>query len=90
MCVLRAELRLIGTFTQGHEFSEICSQFRAKGLDVRCMPRGFLWSPNGGIRRTLEETDHLVHISMQEIEIRIQVGFHRRHSSIGVSAFHDS
>src|SRR5882724_2434301 len=54
------------------------------------MLRGLLSNPNAGIRRTLEETDHLVHISVQETELRTQVSFHLRHSSIGVSAFHDS
>jgi hypothetical protein len=33
-----------GSFTQSHEFSEVCIQFRAKQLKARCMPRGFLWS----------------------------------------------
>jgi hypothetical protein len=41
------------------------------------MPRGLLSSPNDGIRR-------------QETELRTQISFHLRHSSIGVSAFHDS
>src|SRR5580704_734508 len=54
------------------------------------MPRGLLLSPNAGIRRTLEETDHLVHISVQETELRTQIAFHRRHSSIRRNAFHDS
>ena len=54
------------------------------------MPRDLLSSPNAGIRRTLEETDHLDHVSVQETELRTQVGFHLRHSSIGVSDFHDS
>ncbi len=43
------------------------------------MPRGLLSSPNAGIRRTLEETDHLVHISVHETELRTQVSFHLRH-----------
>jgi hypothetical protein len=87
---LRPSPQPTGTFTQIQEFSEICIQVRAKVREARFMPRGLLSSPNAGIRRTLEEPDHLVHISVQETELRTQVSFHLRHSSIGVCAFHDS
>jgi hypothetical protein len=52
-------------------------------------PPGLLSNPKAGIRGTLEEADHRVHISVQKIEFCTQVGFHRWHSSIGASDFHD-
>jgi hypothetical protein len=65
-----------------HDFSAICIQFLANRFEVCFMSRGLFFGPNVGIRRKPEETDHLVHISVQEIEFRTQVDFHRRHSSI--------
>jgi hypothetical protein len=43
------------------------------------MSRGLFFGPNAGIRRTLKEPDHLVHISVQEIEFLTQIGFHSAH-----------
>src|ERR1700722_6209586 len=43
------------------------------------MSRGLFFGPNAGIRRTLKEPDHLVHISVQEIEFLTQIGFHCAH-----------
>jgi hypothetical protein len=64
-----------------HDFSAICIQFLANRFEARFMSRGLLFSPNAGIRRTLKEPDHLVHVPVQEIEFLTQIGFHRRHSS---------
>ena len=47
-------------------------------LEARFMLRGLLSSPNATIRRTLEEADDLVHISVHETEFCAQVSFHLR------------
>jgi hypothetical protein len=75
-------------FVQNDQFGEILIQFLAEGFEARCMSLRFLARPKAGIGRTLAETDHLLHISVQEIAFCPQVVFHRRHSSIGASAFH--
>jgi hypothetical protein len=70
---------------QIQKFPEIRIQFRAKRLEARCVTQSFLLRPNANIRCALAEADQLIHISVQEIEFRMQVGFHRRHSSIGAN-----
>jgi hypothetical protein len=89
ICVSRADSRRIGRSCE--TVSSWKSAFNFVRRDSkRALCRWALSRPDAGIRCALAEADHLVHISVQEIEFRAQIRFHRRHSSTGGSACHES
>jgi hypothetical protein len=78
---LPLKVTLVDTCVSNDQLGEVGIQFRAKEFEARRPPLRLLSSPKAAVGCTLAKADHLIHIRVQEIEFRTQIGFHRRHPS---------